>query len=210
MTNTKELFERIASALEGGELPTIDDSVALELLSIRYWEKEAELRDLSLVSRAVNRTTDTKKMNKDDIQSIVNHLVQQQLPNNATAFARQLRYYIDGCITVSDLLGERERKPRNGHDWQYYDQLGELAERIHSRFINPKTGKPILQTGNRSISNGLNVNLYNLLSELSDPSTNLAQLKKDYGLTGELSLIDTGFLSPSQWRDCHQEFKKYF
>lgn len=218
MGGTKELFERIASALESGELPTVDDSVAFELLCMQYWEKETVLGQLGLVSRAVNRTKGIGKMSKDDIQTIVSHLVQQHIPKNGAAFAQLLYHYIDGRMTASDLLGERERKPRNGYGWQHYDQLGEQAESIHMMLIQhyeqlskvDKKKVKKIQTGNRSLSNGLNDNLYDLLSKLSNPSTNLAKLKKDYGLADEISLINTGFLSPSQWRDCHLTYKKFY
>jgi len=202
----KDLFSRIAIALEGGEIPTIEDAVTLEQLVIQYWEKEYDLLALSLVSRVANRITNINKLDKVRIQSLVNHLVQQRMPDDGAEFANLLRCYVDGHITASDLLGERERKARGGHGWQHYDQIGEMAEFVHTRLERR------LETGNRSISNGLNINLYNFLSDLSIHGADVEMLRKKYKLPKNTSIttITTGFLSPSQWRDCHQEFKKYF
>lgn len=208
----KDLFDRIAFALDAGEIPAVEDAVNLEQLVMRYWEKEQDLHELGLVSRVSNKATDITKLDKTSVQSLVNHLVKQQLPEDGKVFAELLRCYIDGRITASDLFGERERKPRNGQGWQHYDQLGEQVEQVHQQIIDPKTDKHILHTSNRSISNGLHINLYNLLSDLSQPRADLTKIKAQYSIPSkcEITLIDTGFLSPSQWRDCHQEFKKHF
>jgi len=209
-----ELFDRIATSLEQGKIPTVEDSVAFECLLIQYWEKE---EGLALVSRITNSGADITKLNKCDIQSIANHLVHQKTPENRElflSFARLLRCYLEGTITAADLLGERDRKPRNGQSWQCKDQYGEKAEQIHilvNEYYKQLGEKPSLQTGNRSISNGLNVNLYNLLSELSNPLSDIDNIKKKYKLHADLDIasIDTGFISPSRWRDYHLEFKKF-
>ena len=50
-----ELLDRIATAIEVGELPTVQDSVDLELLALQYWEKDATLSKLGFVQRVDQR-----------------------------------------------------------------------------------------------------------------------------------------------------------
>ena len=206
--NTNELFKRLATSLELGKVPTVEDSVALELLVIQYWEKEDEPINLGLMKRVTNRKADVSKLNKVSVQTIINHFVQQKMPEDAEVFAVLLRCYLGGEITASDLFGERHRKPRNGQRWQYKDRLGEQAELVR---ICIATSDIHMLTGKRSLSDNSNRNLYDLLSELSDPCAQIKKIKEKYGLPPgcDVSLIDLGFQSPKTWLDRHKEFKEH-
>lgn len=198
------LLDRFATALESAETPTVEDSVEFEHIVTQYWEKEKSPADLGLITRVDNKVA-THSLKRNDIQSVINHCVQQKQPDNSQAFVGLIRSYLNKNITVANLLGARDRKSRNDLDWTHYDKLGEMAELI-------KTSSAFsLLTGNRSIANGLNDNFYGLLSELTAPSVDVDVVRKKYNLPSECDLqrIDTGFISPSQWRDYHLEFKAF-
>lgn len=202
---TRKLFDRIATAIENNEIPTVEDSAALECLVLGFWESNASPKMLGLTNRVANRVV-VDVLEKGEILSIINHFVQQKKPNNGPAFGELIRLYLNKDITAVDLLRERNRKPRNGRGWSYYDQQGEVAEKIKSIVSKPK-----FLTGNRSISDGSNTNLYDLLSDLSNPCLDLNLIRNKYKLPSSCKLerIDTGFHSASQWRDYHLEYKKY-
>jgi len=87
-------------------------------------------------------------MKKKEIPSIINHFVGQKTHDKEESFAGLIRHYLNGDITGSYLLGERDRKPKLGLVWQCRDQLGELAERVHNKFQESQTK---INTGNRRV-----------------------------------------------------------
>jgi hypothetical protein len=198
------LFDRIATALEANEIPTVEDSVTLESIILNHWQGHFSSKDLGLRTR-VDKRVKVERLDKEELQSIVNHLVQQKKPSNAKSFTALIRGYLNKEITAFDLLHERDRKLRNDLNWVHYDQLGEIAEHIK---INVAQS---LHTGNASFSKGNISNLYNFLSDLSKPLVNIKDVKEKYRLPAscQLTRIETGFYSPTQWRNSHLEYKKH-
>lgn len=218
----RDLLGRVAAALEAGELPTVKDAADLQLLVLEYWEKDKEPRGLGLKTRAANRQC-IGTLKREEIQSVIDFCVGRKKPDKGELFAALIQLYLKGDITASDLLGERGRKPRLGHVWQYRDQLGELAERVHRQLRDSQKGGNLL-TGNRSLLNRLNNNFYELLSELSFSNADVKVIQRRYKLSAQhvqtledvkdaLTSINKEFdvvsqgLSSSVWRDCHLEFK---
>ncbi len=205
--STNALFERIAIALESNKLPTVEDSVSLEPLALRYWEKEERPESLGLNTRVSNGGKNTRSVKREDIHSLINHFVQQKQSPAGVIFAESIRKYLRGEISASKLLGERDRRNRNGKSWQHYDKLGELAE----IFIRNLPEECNFHVGNRSLIDKLDNNVYCLLSDLTTVPVDIVELKDRYKLPRcfKLEPFDTGFISPNQWRDYHQEFKRY-
>lgn len=205
----RDLLDRVASALEAGELPTVQDAADLELLYLEYRDKDKDLKELGLVNRVADRQP-VERLSKEELLSCINHLVGRRKSDSGELFAALIRRYLDGTITSSDLFGERERKPRNDKGWQYRDRCGELAEWVHRQLIQSEVH---LLTGNRSLHDLTDRNLYDMLADL--PSKPVDKIRKRFKIPARVDLetmkekIGCIRLSSSQWRDCHREFQGF-
>lgn len=219
-TDVNNLFDRIATAIEVGELSTVQDSADLELLVLQYWEKDKHPPRLGLRTKCFSRLPygtriTLPKLDKDEVLSIVNHFVCLKRHCKEQEFATLIRHYLNGDITGSDLFGERDRKPRDGRVWQYRDQLGELAELVRSKLLL-KTGNETFPDGLYSLLEALSsadgideiVRVYNLPSEhkqtLSDVIDTLTSIRKKFDIDPQ-SLI-----SAASWRELRLEYKNNF
>jgi hypothetical protein len=199
------LLDNFATALENNEIPTVEDSVNIEQLAWQYWGKKESLRALGLTTRVTNRVT-IEPLRKEDVLSVINHCVQQKKSTNGKRFAGLIREYLKKSITAADLLGARDRRPRNNLVWSDYDQLGEKAELMKNALLQEE-----LLTGNRSLVDGLDNNLYCLLSDLTeiDVDVNVVRDRYNLSLACNLQRIDKRFISSAQWREYHAEYKRF-
>lgn len=215
-----DLLDRVATSLKAGELPTVQDSVDLELLALQYWEKDKPTLRLGLRTKCCSRLPygtriTLPKLDKDEVLSIVNHFVCLKRHCKEQEFATLVRHYRNGDITGSDLFGERDRKPRNGRVWQYRNQLGELAELVRSKLLL-KTGNETFLDGLYSLLEALSsadgideiVRVYNLPSEhkqtLSDVIDTLTSIRKEFDIDPQSSI------SAASWRELRLEYKNDF
>ena len=206
----RDLLRRVASALEAGEFPTVQDAADLELLYLEYRDKDKGLKELGLVSRVADRQP-VGRLEKEEVLYLVNCCVGRKSPVKGEQFAVLIRRYLQGDITASDLFNERDRTPRLGIQWHHRDRCGELAEWVHRQTRT-------LLTGKRSLTDGSHRNLYDLLSDLSKPGANIEEISKRYKLAAETlehvraeikAEIGSNGLNPDQWITYHREFKEF-
>lgn len=156
------LLERIAIAIEGGALPSVKDSVALEQLVWNYREYEGDVRELGLRIRA---NSSVKPSAFKEINQLVNSFVQRKECIHSVLFADRIRAYLRKVIPVAKLFGEKVRPEKND-----IITLGWIAELTHDQ-MRKADGKQLSTRSKNVSSSG---SLYAFLADVSSGNTDEA------------------------------------
>lgn len=154
------LLERIATAIERGALPLVEDSVVLEQLVWDYREYKGDVRDLGLRMRA---NSSGKPRAFTEIDQLVNSFVQQKECIHSVHFADRVRSYLRKVIPIAKLFGETSRPVKND-----IITLGWIAELTHDQ-IRKADGKQLSTKSKNVSSSG---SLYAFLTDVSSGLTN--------------------------------------